>query len=103
MILKHRKTQILFFVISLFFLLVIILFGLRNSVKDLNKELSQIKKEIRKEKNLIKVSESDFTNLSKSSRINKIAKEKLGLERANSYQIKKLSDFYINEFVWLKE
>jgi cell division protein FtsL len=97
MILKHRKTQILFFVISLFFLLVIILFGLRNSVKDLNKELSQIKKEIRKEKNLIKVSESDFTNLSKSSRINKIAKEKLGLERANSYQIKKLSDFYINQ------
>ena len=97
MILKHRKTQILFFVISLFFLLVIILFGLRNSVKDLNKELSQIKKEIRKEKNLIKVSESDFTNLSKSSRINKIAKEKLGLERANSYQIKKLSDFYINK------
>tara|TARA_B100001013_G_scaffold144143_1_gene85148 strand:+ start:340 stop:648 length:309 start_codon:yes stop_codon:yes gene_type:complete len=97
MILKHRKTQILFFVISLFFLLVIILFGLRNSVKDLNKEFSQIKKEIRKEKNLIKVSESDFTNLSKSSRINKIAKEKLGLERANSYQIKKLSDFYINQ------
>ena len=97
MILKHRKTQILFFVISLFFLLVTILFGLRNSLKDLNKELSQIKKEIRKEKNLIKVSESDFTNLSKSSRINKIAKEKLGLERANSYQIKKLSDFYINQ------
>tara|TARA_B100001179_G_scaffold210075_1_gene176439 strand:+ start:248 stop:556 length:309 start_codon:yes stop_codon:yes gene_type:complete len=97
MILKHRKTQILFFVISLFFLLLIILFGLRNSVKDLNKEFSQIKKEIRKEKNLIKVSESDFTNLSKSSRINKIAKEKLGLERANSYQIKKLSDFYINQ------
>ena len=96
MILKHRKTQILFFVISLFFLLLIILFGLRNSVKDLNKEFSQIKKEIRKEKNLIKVSESDFTNLSKSSRINKIAKEKLGLQRANSYQIKKLSDFYIN-------
>ena len=97
MILKHRKTQILFFVISLFFLLVIILFGLRNSVKDLNKEFSQIKKENIKEKNLIKVSESDFTNLSKSSRINKIAKEKLGLERANSYQIKKLSDFYINQ------
>ena len=96
MILKHRKTQILFFVISLFFLLLIILFGLRNSVKDLNKEFSQIKKEIRKEKNLIKVSESDFTNLSKSSRINKIAKEKLDLQKTNSYQIKKLSDFYIN-------
>ena len=97
MILKHRKTQILFFVISLFFLLLIILFGLRNSVKDLNKELSQIKKEISKEKNLINISESDLTNLSKSSRIFKIAKEKLGLERANSYQIKKLSDFYINQ------
>ena len=94
MILKHRKTQILFFVISLFFLLVIILFGLRNSVKDLNKELSQIKKEIRKERNLIKILESDFTNLSKSNRINKIAKEKLGLEKTNSYQIKKLSDLY---------
>ena len=94
MILKHRKTQILFFVISLFFLLVIILFGLRNSVKDLNKELSQIKKKISKEINLIKILESDFTNLSKSSRINKIAKEKLGLQRTNSYQIKKLSDLY---------
>ena len=44
-------------------------------------------------KNLINISESDLTNLSKSSRIFKIAKEKLGLERTNSYQIKKLSDF----------
>ena len=73
-----------------------ILFGLRNNVKDLNKELSQIKKEISKERNLIKILESDFTSLSKSSRINKIAEEKLGLQRTNSYQIKKLSDFYIN-------
>ena len=40
--------------------------------------------------------QSDFTNLSNSSRIRKIAKEKLGLQRTNSYQIKKLSDFYIN-------
>ena len=96
MILKHKKTQVLFLVISFFCLLLIILFGLRNGVKDLNKELSQIKKEISKEQNLIKVSESDFTRLSNSSRINKIAKEKLGLQRTNSYQIKKLSDFYIN-------
>ena len=71
-----------------------ILFGLRNNVKDLNKELSQIKKEISKERNLIKILESDFTSLSKSSRINKIAEEKLGLQRTNSYQIKKLSDLY---------
>ena len=96
MILKHRKIQILFFVISFFFFISMILFGLRNNVKDLNKELSQIKKEISKERNLIKILESDFTSLSKSSRINKIAEEKLGLQRTNSYQIKKLSDFYIN-------
>ena len=94
MILKHRKTQILFFVISFFCFIFIILFGLRNNVKDLNKELSQIKKKISNEINLIKILESDFTNLSKSSRINKIAKEKLGLEKTNSYQIKKLSDLY---------
>ncbi len=94
MILKHRKTQILFFVISFFCFIFVILFGLRNNVKDLNKELSQIKKEISKERNLIKILESDFTNLSKSSRINKIAKKKLGLEKTNSYQIKKLSDLY---------
>ena len=96
MIFKHKKTQVLFLVISFFFLLLVILSGLRNGVKDLNKELSQIKKKISKEINLIKILESDFTNLSKSSRINKIAKEKLGLQRTNIHQIKKLSDFYIN-------
>jgi len=96
MIFKHKKTQVLFLVISFFFLLLVILSGLRNGVKDLNKELSQIKKEIIKEQNVIKVLTSDFTNLSNSSRISKIAKEKLGLQRTNSYQIKKLSDFYIN-------
>lgn len=94
MILKHRKTKMLFFVIIFFCFIFVILFGLRNNVKDLNKELSQIKKKISKEINLIKILESDFTNLSKSSRINKIAKEKLGLEKTNSYQIKKLSDLY---------
>ena len=96
MILKNRKTQILFFVTIFFCLLSMLLFSLRNSVKDLNKELLQTKKEIYKEQNLIKVLKSDFTNLSKSSRINKIAKEKLDLQKTNSYQIKKLSDFYIN-------
>ena len=96
MIFKHKQTQVLFLVISFFFLLLVILSGLRNGVKDLNKELSQIKKEIIKEQNVITVLKSDFTNLSKSSRISKIAKEKLGLQRTNSYQIKKLSDFYIN-------
>ena len=96
MIFQHKRTQVLFLVISFFFLLLVILSGLRNGVKDLNKELSQIKKEIIKEQNVIKVLTSDFTNLSNSSRISKIAKEKLGLQRTNSYQIKKLSDFYIN-------
>ena len=97
MIFKHKQTQVLFLVISFFFLLLVILSGLRNGVKDLSKELSQIKKEISKEQNLIKILESDFTNLSKSNRINKIAREKLGLEKTNSYQIKKLSDFYVNK------
>ena len=96
MIFQHKRTQVLFLVISFFFLLLVILSGLRNGVKDLNKELSQIKKEIIKEQNITKVLKSDFTNLSNSSRISKIAKEKLGLQRTNSYQIKKLSDFYIN-------
>ena len=96
MIFKHKRTQVLFLVISFFFLLLVILSGLRNSVKDLNKELSKIKKEIIKEQNVTKVLKSDFTNLSNSTRISKIAKEKLGLQRTNSYQIKKLSDFYIN-------
>ena len=97
MILKHKKTQILFFAISFFCFIFILLFGLRNNVKDLNKELTQLKKGINKEQNLIKILESDFTNLSKSNRINKVAREKLGLEKTNSYQIKKLSDFYINQ------
>ena len=96
MIFQHKRTQVLFLVISFFFLLLVFLSGLRNGVKDLNKELSQIKKEIIKEQNVTKVLQSDFTNLSNSSRIRKIAKEKLGLQRTNSYQIKKLSDFYIN-------
>ena len=96
MILKHKKTKILFLAISFFCLLLMTLFGLRKSVKDLNKELLQIKKEIIKDKNLIKTLKSDFTNLSKLSRINKIAKEKLGLQKTKTYQIKKLSDFYIN-------
>ena len=97
MILKHKKTQILFFLISFFCFILILLFGLRNNVKDLNKELLQVKRGINKEQNLIKILESDFTNLSKSNRINKIAREKLGLEKTNSYQIKKFSDFYINQ------
>ena len=96
MIFKHKRTQVLFLVISFFFLLLVILSGLRNGVKNLNKELSKIKKEIIKEQNVTKVLKSDFTNLSNSTRISKIAKEKLGLQRTNSYQIKKLSDFYIN-------
>ena len=41
MILKHKKTQILFFAISFFCFIFILLFGLRNNVKDLNKEFLQ--------------------------------------------------------------
>ena len=32
----------------------------------------------------------------KLNRISKIAEEKLGLQKTNSYQVKKLSDFIIN-------
>ena len=96
MIIKHKKTQVLFFIIFSFCFLLVLLFGLRNNVKNLNKELYQIKKTTYKVENLIKVLRSDFTNLSKSNRINKVAKEKLGLQKTNSYQIKKLSDLYIN-------
>ena len=94
MILKHRKTQILCSTISFLFFISIILIGLRNNIKNLNKELLQVKKEISKEKNIVKILESDFTNLSKLSRITKLANEKLGLERTNIYQIKKLSDLF---------
>ena len=96
MILKHRKTQILFFVTSFFCFILIILTNLRNNVKDLKKELHQTEIKINKEKNLVKVLKSDFTSLSKYSRISKIAEEELGLKKTNSYQVKKLSDFYIN-------
>tara|TARA_B100000427_G_C15351633_1_gene525754 strand:- start:139 stop:429 length:291 start_codon:yes stop_codon:yes gene_type:complete len=96
MILKNKKIQILFLVTIFFCITLISLLGLRNKVKILNKELFQIKSQISKEQNLVKILETDFTNLSKFDRISKIAKDKLGLQRTNSYQIKKLSDFNIN-------
>jgi len=96
MILKNKKIQILFLVTIFFCITLISLLGLRNKVKVLNKELFQIKSQISKEQNLVKILETDFTNLSKFDRISKIAKDKLGLQRTNSYQIKKLSDFNIN-------
>tara|TARA_Y100001960_G_C14750471_1_gene868126 strand:- start:954 stop:1244 length:291 start_codon:yes stop_codon:yes gene_type:complete len=95
MILKHKKTQILFTLILFFCFLLMILFGLRNSVKDINKDLRQISKSINKKENLVNVLSSDFTSLSNSDRIKKIAKTKLGLQKTNSYQVKKDSDFYI--------
>tara|TARA_B100001123_G_C15152293_1_gene963978 strand:- start:300 stop:590 length:291 start_codon:yes stop_codon:yes gene_type:complete len=95
MILKHKKTQILFTLILFFCFLLMILFGLRNSVKDINKDLRQISKSINKKENLVNVLTSDFTSLSNSDRIKKIAKTKLGLQKTNSYQVKKDSDFYI--------
>ena len=72
-----------------------ILFGLRNNVKDINKDLRQISKSINKKVNLVNVLTSDFTSLSNSDRIKKIAKTKSGLQKTNSYQVKKDSDFYI--------
>ena len=96
MILKHKKTQILCLSICLFFFSLIILLTLRNNIKNLNKELYLAKKEIAKEENLLKILQTDFTNLSKLNRISKIAEEKLGLKKTNSYQVKKLSDFKIN-------
>ena len=95
MILKHKKTQILFTLILFFCFLLMILFGLRNSVKDINKDLRQISKSINKKEYLVNVLTSDFTSLSNSDRIKKIAKTKLGLQKTNSYQVKKDSDFYI--------
>tara|TARA_B100000029_G_scaffold516427_1_gene629768 strand:- start:6741 stop:7031 length:291 start_codon:yes stop_codon:yes gene_type:complete len=96
MILKHKKTQILCLFIFLFFFSLIILFNLRNNIKNLNKELYSIKGEITRVENLLKILQTDFTNLSKLNRISKIAEDKLGLKRTNSYQVKKLSDFRIN-------
>ena len=95
MILKHKKRQILYTLILFFCFLLMILFGLRNSVKDINKDLRQISKSINKKENLVNVLTSDFTSLSNSDRIKKIAKTKLGLQKTNSYQVKKDSDFYI--------
>ena len=97
MILKNKKIQILFLVTIFFCITLISLLGLRNKVKILNKELFQIKSQISKEQNLVKILETDFTNLSKFDRISKIAKDKLGLQRTNSYQIKKLSLCFLNE------
>ncbi len=96
MILKHKKTQILCLLICLFFFFLIILLNLRNNIKNLNKELYLTQKKITQEENLLKVLQTDFTNLSKLNRISKIAEEKLGLQKTNSYQVKKLSDFIIN-------
>ena len=96
MILKHKKTQILCLLIWLFFFFLIILLNLRNNIKNLNKELYLTQKKITQEENLLKVLQTDFTNLSKLNRISKIAEEKLGLQKTNSYQVKKLSDFIIN-------
>ena len=83
----------LFFIVILFCLFLISLFSLRNNVKDLNKEFSKVSRDISKEQNLIKILKSDFTKLSKLDRIKNIVKEKLGLEKTSSSQIKKLSDF----------
>ena len=75
MILKHKKTQILFTLILFFCFLLMILFGLRNSVKDINKDLRQISKSINKKENLVNVLTSDFTSLSNSDRIKKLQKQ----------------------------
>ncbi len=92
MIIKNGRTQLFFLVMCFFCITLITLFGLRNSIKNLNKELYKTKNEIVKLQNLVKTLESDLTNLSKLKRISKLAKKKLGLEKTDSKQVKKFSD-----------
>jgi hypothetical protein len=93
MILINKKTQILFSLIFAFSIILIFVFALRNNIKSDEKFLVEIKKEIEQEKDFIKILKVDLTNLTKSNRIKKLAKEKLGLEQTKIDQIKKLSDF----------
>ena len=93
MILNNKKTQILVFLIFVFCFILVFIFTLRNNIKNAEKDSVEIKKKIEQEKDYIKILRVDYTNLTKSSRIIKIANEKLGLKQTKIYQIKRLSDF----------
>ena len=94
MILANKKNQTLLILIFVFCFSLIFVSGVRDNLKNIDKDLVKMKYEIEKEKDLIKILKADYTNLTKPSRIVNLAKEKLGLDNIKSFQIKKLSDFY---------
>ncbi|PPR43365.1 MAG: Cell division protein FtsL [Alphaproteobacteria bacterium MarineAlpha6_Bin2] len=94
MILANKKNQTLLILLFVFCFSLIFVSGVRDNLKNIDKDLVKMKYEIEKEKDLIKILKADYTNLTKPSRIVNLAKEKLGLDNIKSFQIKKLSDFY---------
>ena len=94
MILANKKNQTLLILLFVFCFSLIFVSGVRDNLKNIDKDLFKMKYEIEKEKDLIKILKADYTNLTKPSRIVNLAKEKLGLDNIKSFQIKKLSDFY---------
>ena len=94
MILANKKNQTLLILLFVFCFSLIFVSGVRDNLKNIDKDLVKMKYEIEKEKDLIKKLKADYTNLTKPSRIVNLAKEKLGLDNIKSFQIKKLSDFY---------
>ena len=94
MILANKKNRILFILFFIFCFSLIFVFGVRNNLKNIEKNLVEIKYEIEKEKDIKKVLKADYAHLAKPSRIINLAKENLGLDDIKSFQIKKLSDFY---------
>ena len=93
MILANKKNQTLLILLFVFCFSLIFVSGVRDNLKNIDKDLVKMKYEIEKEKDLIKILKADYTNLTKPSRIVNLAKEKLGLDNIKSFQIKKLSDF----------
>ena len=94
MILANKKNQTLLILLFVFCFSLIFVSGVRDNLKNIDKDLVKMKYDIEKEKDLIKILKADYTNLTKPSRIVNLAKEKLGLDNIKSFQIKKLSDFY---------
>ena len=94
MILANKKNQTLLILLFVFCFSLIFVSGVRDNLKNIDKDLVKMKYEIEKEKDLIKILKADYANLAKPSRIINLAKEKLGLDNIKSFQIKKLSDFY---------
>ena len=93
MILNNKKNKFFALALFMFCFSLVFVFGIRNNLKNNNKELYKTIKSIEKEKDLIKILRADHTNLSKSSHIYKLIKGKLNLQDTKSFQIKKLSDF----------